>query len=524
MTTSDDPKWRRYKALLARDPQTVSGEEGLRLVGRLIDSSSDLDDPAGLRRAIAIAPTVEGRLNAPTDKTQLHYFIGNAWFELQGLRATPATGIWDWDQPEAENAIIEYRTAINAEGFTRLPETARSRVFTNLANLLDHLGRFVEAIETYERALQATPSFGMAIGNRAVSLKTYGVHLYDKGHALLFLKTAHEQLGLALRERLEGHGKVGFTMQRAHIERLLSGNLTRRTDLEAHSLGDTPEEQAYRRATLKDGLFLNPLNDLGPYPIAARDILSTPPITLRLGEGPYYQGFMNQLKQEFVAARYLYYSAKTGRQDTPQFADRDLLLTDTLDYPAYGLHNDYLRIAYRLAYSLLDKIAFFINHYLDLRIPETKVFFRTIWYNKQNPKNGLRDEFLQRENLPLRGLYWLVKDLASTDPRVKGALEPDAQDLATIRHQLEHKYLKLHTEGFLTPSRATGPLRDTLALSIHQHSFRNKCLRLLKLSRAGIIYLALAIHREEQLRAKQRPANQKPGRITLPKIRDPHKR
>gem|GEM_PF-1367823 len=50
---------------------------------------------------------------------------------------------------------------------------------TNLGNLLDHLGRFVEAIESYERALQATPSFGMALGNRALSLRTYGVHLYD---------------------------------------------------------------------------------------------------------------------------------------------------------------------------------------------------------------------------------------------------------------------------------------------------------------------------------------------------------
>jgi tetratricopeptide (TPR) repeat protein len=519
VTISDDPRWRRSKALLERDPQTLSGKEGLRLVGRLIDSSSDLDDPAGLRRAIAIAPDVEARLSAPTDKTQLHYFIGNAWFELQGLRATPATGIWDWDQPEAEDAIIEYRTAINSEGFGRLPGHARSRVFTNLGNLLDHLGRFVEAIESYERALQATPSFGMALGNRALSLRTYGVHLYDKGHALLFLKTAHEHLGLALRKRLEGNGRAGFTLHRADIERLLSGNLARRTNLEAHSLGETPEEQAYRRAILKDRLFLNPLNDLGPYPIGARDVLSTPPITVRAGHGPYYQGVMNQLKQEFIAARYLHYQGSTTRT---HYADHGTTLTDTLDYPAYGLHNEYLRIAYRLAYSLLDKIAFFLNHYLDLRIPEHKVFFRSIWYNNQDPTKGLRDEFLRRENLPLRGLYWLVKDLASTDPRVKGALEPDAQDLAAIRNQLEHKYLKLHTEGFLKPGRATGPLRDILALSINQHSFQKKCLRLLKLSRAGLIYLTLAIHREEHARENTRPPGQRIPTIKLNRIPDNH--
>ena len=107
-----------------------------------------------------------------------------------------------------------------------------------------------------------------------------------------------------------------------------------------------------------------------------------------------------------------------------------------------------------------------------------------------------------------------------------GALEPDAQHLAEIRRHLEHRYFKLHDEGFLGPAprRASGTLWDTLALSLNRHTFETKCRSILTLSRAALIYHVLAIHREERLRAKKRPADQKLGRITFHKIPDRHKR
>lgn len=521
MTTPDDPRRKRYKALFNRDPTALTGKQGLDLIGALVDLSTDLGEPDGLHRAITIAHQVEPGLTEPTAKSTLHYFVGNAWSELQRHRSAPDANLWDWDQPEAEQAILAYRNAINSEGFPHLRPKRQARILTNLANLLDHLGRLIEAIELWDRALQNTPGFGMAQGNRALGLRTYGVYLYDNAHKGLFLKTAHHELTNALTQELEEHARTGFTAARDEIaERLTPEYLSRTTNLDEYPLGDTNEEQDYRKAMLAARLFLNPLNDLGPHAIAARDVLRTPPIVVRISEGPYYQGFMNQLKQEFVAARYLYYEGITTRH--PHYADRHVTLTDTLDYPSYGLGTEQVRAAYRLAYSLFDKIAFFLNHYLNLGIPEKNVSFRGIWYTKNNQKKGLRQEFRRYENLPLRGLYWLAKDLAPLDAGVTGTLEPDAQHLKDIRDHLEHKYLKLHTEGFLgpAPTRATGMLRDTLALSLHRHTFEKKCHRILNLSRAAFIYLALAIHREETLRAKKRPPDQKLGRITFHKIPD----
>src|SRR5207245_1998729 len=95
-------------------------------------------------------------------------------------------------------------------------------------------------------------------------------------------------------------------------------------------------------------------------------------------------GFFNQIKQEFVSARYLYYEGL--RSKGPHFSDRDVLLYNTLDYPVYSLATEKLRAAFRLAYSLFDKISFFLNHYLQLGHNPNKVSFRGVWCEPKGPQ------------------------------------------------------------------------------------------------------------------------------------------
>ncbi|KAA0254724.1 MAG: hypothetical protein EDX89_08495 [Acidobacteria bacterium] len=356
----------------------------------------------------------------------------------------------------------------------------------------------------------------MARGNRALGLKTYAAHLYNDCHKALLLKTAHDELTRALNDDIEPHARNGFTQALDEIKDTLHPEyLASTTTPDDTPHGTTTNEQTYRHRLLRARLFLNPLNDLGPHPNAAQDTLTTPPIIVTPGTGPTHQGAMNQLKQEYIAARY-FYDQGTQQRTQPHYADKDVTLTDTLDYPAYGIRLEYLRAAFRLAYSLLDKTAYFLNDYLNLGIREDRVNFRTLWYLNNEQRRGLRHDLERRENLPLRALYWLAKDLAPHEHAI-GTLNPDAQHLALIRNHLEHKFLKLHTEGFQgpTPTHATGDLADTLPLHLHAHTFQNKCLQLLRLTRAAIIYLSLSIHREERERAKTRPPDQRVARINL---------
>lgn len=85
------------------------------------------------------------------------------------------------------------------------------------------------------------------------------------------------------------------------------------------------------------------------------------------------------------------------------------------------------KLAFRSAYSLLDKIAFFLNDYLKLDIPLGAVSFRSLWFVKKD-STELKPAFTQAKNWPLRGFYWLAKDFVEDD--FQTSTEPDARDVA----------------------------------------------------------------------------------------------
>src|SRR5260370_37886414 len=110
---------------------------------------------------------------------------------------------------------------------------------------------------------------------------------------------------------------------------------------------------------------------------------------------PFF-AFFNQIKQEFVSARFLRFEGITS--SGAHYSDRGVLLHNTFDYPTYSLAIERVKSAFRILYSLFDKIAFFLNQYLELAIPERQVTFRTFWYVSQDRKKGLRPELQQRRN------------------------------------------------------------------------------------------------------------------------------
>jgi hypothetical protein len=76
--------------------------------------------------------------------------------------------------------------------------------------------------------------------------------------------------------------------------------------------------------------------------------------------------------------------------------------------------------------------------------------------------------------------------------------------LKDVREHLEHKYLQAHEDwafrhAGIEPSKGT----DDLGIyPIGREDLAAKTLRVLKLVRAALIYLSLAVHREERERGK----------------------
>lgn len=482
----------------------LSDTDALDAIARLIDLASDVDNLTLVDQALAFADQLEARGLNPEKQALLDYFRANGWACRYQRRYRARDAIWDFEQPDIQKQVLLLRRAAHGAGFEAMDAIRRCQILTNLGNQLDTLGRFVEARACWNAALSIEPRFWMARANRGRGLMFYAAALYDAGHQGVFAYRAHGDLIEAV-ELIDKYPQLGDSRLREVFD-LAAKQILRRYDLGAihqtyrpddWSIGDQPAEQEYRRWCLAKALFLNPLNDVDATPIAARDVLCLPNFALPVGGPPVVMGMFNELKQLFASARWMLWEGLQGEDG--HFSDRDVVLFNTVDYPSYGLSVEKVKAAFRLGYSIFDKIAYFLNHYLGLGVAERRIGFRTIW--RERDVGPLRDPIAMSENWPLRGLYWLSKDLF--EEGVKDSTEPQARALAELRNHLEHKYVKVHE--FLVPAPGSGdPLRDTLAYGLTRSDLEQKTLRLLQLARSALVYLSLAMHQEERRRAKGR--------------------
>jgi tetratricopeptide (TPR) repeat protein len=482
----------------------LSDDEALQRIGLLIDAADDALAEDGLTQALAWCDELDRRPLDDNTKMTLAYFRSNAWAAHYRRDIAGKKSSWRWEQPLMAEQIFWLRTVITNPAFDQWNVVRKCQVFTNLGNCLSNVGRFVESLEFYSRALAMIPNFWEAIGNRGSVYLDYGKLDYDQGHSLGLFVAAHDDLkrSISVGQQLPGGNDGGLTFFNNRLQKLTAGvniEAARRSfDLDGHSLGRSDAEKRYRKWVSNNCLFLNTLNDIGAHSIATIDVLSLPDFATKIDEPPSALGFFNQLKQEFASARFLFFESI---QDTPlHYSDRKVSLVNTLDYPAYGLGSEKSKIAFRMAYSLLDKIAYFLFHYMNLPMQPRQVSFRSIWRESNKKDAPIRKEFDDSENLPFRGLYWLSKDILNED--FQDTTEPDARELYEIRNHLEHKYLKTHSEmlGVIRTSEDAVQRTDNWAHSIYEGDLVAKTLRLLKLTRAAMIYLSLGMHREEQRR------------------------
>ena len=96
-----------------------------------------------------------------------------------------------------------------------------------------------------------------------------------------------------------------------------------------------------------------------------------------IDDTPRFPAYYNHLKQEYVSARYRLFKSLDGLDG--HFVDRDVLLFDNADAAEFGHLIDELKIAYRSAYALFDKIGLFLNDYFSVGLKVRDVYFRRIW-------------------------------------------------------------------------------------------------------------------------------------------------
>jgi len=156
-----------------------------------------------------------------------------------------------------------------------------------------------------------------------------------------------------------------------------------------------------------------------------------------------------------------------------------------------------------MAYSLLDKVAFFLNDLRKLGMVAKQVYFKTIC-TRTAISEGRSRVVADSKNLPLRGLFWLSKDIF--DENLHDVMEPGRRrstSSGTILSTATSRFMKssccaLFREQFdeaWIDVGLFGAARD----------FEAKTLHVFRLARAGLVYLSLGMHAEERRRAATQP-------------------
>ena len=432
-------------------------------------------------------------------QARLYYSIGTVYSDLaQAKLSMPEKSIRKQLYAFRKSVDIIEREEYSKEEYIPYIKPFKCLLYTNYGNTLCSCGRNIEAIAQYKKAINICLLFGMAIGNLGRVYQDYGAMDYDDGHQNYFHHFAYSLLQKAVESEDPDTYEEAKKSFRRSMERYTPQYVEEflKKDLVIPQISyENIEEKMYREWAVENNLFLNTLNDLPVSELCfAADVLQLPDMIVPIDAKPIFHGMFNQIKQEYVYARYLYYLSLQVREEV-HYADKDTHLINFADYPQYGIRIEQLKSAFKILYGLFDKIAYFLNSYFDLGIHERDVSFNHIWLtgfgngkNHYNYKNVLN----HNENFALESLYWISRDFYD---KFEDSPNPRLKRISDVRNALEHKYVKVTDRWF--PTGDNGDL-DDLALYVTEGELSILTLELLHIVREAIICLSLCVYVEEQ--------------------------
>lgn len=489
----------------------------IQLTGVLYNLAEDFGRREGLDRVIELNERIANRDLADAHESIRHYQLANA-YSLRAAWTEESTAYTFFDSQDLIEAIGHARASVADDYRPVMDRNREIQSYVNFANLLSRTGRVCEALVWYNNAIQKNPNHPMALGNRGICKMNYAGLLFSTNHTARFLHSAYQDFKTALEhwDDPHPHAHSNFEARMNAIEDYSDERLNIENQ-EEYELGETAFDVSYHEWVLKNHLYLNPLNDIFTHTSTAHDFFHLPNMLIPDNEDFPYPGIYNQVKQEFVSARYLYYEGKTKAEESPHFSDRDVKLPDTLDYSVYGYRTEQVKAALRISYSIFDKIALLIDQYFG--VGQKQPSFRKVWHKNGDYTQGLAKPFKNSDNWALNALYWIKKDFHhSISKKDGGSVVIVAHELKSLRNAIEHDYIKVFEDGIVSEPPVREWLPDSLYDPIGKSELRKAALQMLRLARSAMIYIALAIHHEERKKKEDHNGVTVPlsGQIIIP--------
>jgi len=401
-----------------------------------------------------------------------YYNLANAYSALFDFKKMKNSCVACFRKTELEQAKIYYRTALE---YGVKDNELMARILVNLGNCFDNLGRVIDALECYDKSLELKPDHGMALGNKGQALLHYAVLCGE--HQGTFVIEAYSLLSQALKSGVPPEAASLFLQ---YLERI------RRTYPGEQFLENPPKYPGYRIKArsrferflvdfcLRNKLYLNICNFCQKCDAAVGDKAVIKQMFVPLNKDSYFasSAYLNQIKQDYVTARFLLVLSQYEGLNL-NFVDKRVRIIDTLDHSIHNIYIQLVKTSFRVLYDILDKIAFFINDYLRLDIPEKNINFRQIWYTKNK---AVRKEINDTRNLSLNALFDIYRDFEN------GPYEK----LRNTRNALTHRFVNI---------RLLQELEDDENMT--GNTLTERALELARIVRSSIIYLLHFVYVEE---------------------------
>ncbi len=446
-----------------------------------------LKDPALVQEGVRIWDEME-----PHDSVTISYNVASAHLHLWQL-AVEQAGLGDaWLNKRSH--LHEARRLFNLVAQHKEADTElRLQALTDCGNSFDHMGRYLDALDLYERGLKLDSSFGMAAGNRGITL--LNVASLMGGHEPHVLLEAASDLDIAINDQdrvLRCGGQPALETFKHHRSRLMATE-----ESPDGATGPSPQlGDPHFDWCLGNQLFLHISPDCIKAESETLDAVTFKSISLSLAEGEVLDraneivDAFNTIKQDYIVARYLVWLAAT--EDSPiqgqaRTITRRTSFWDSLNYAYWGVRPGIGIQALKVTLDTLDTIAAFVHLYFRSGRRVRDIEFQTLPYtNKSKEKLAppLAEALkLQAQNSGLAALFDLSAELEEKSPSA-------LRTLVQRRHAATHRFFSVHIEG--TPDSSDWIERLSWA------DLLEESLESLQITRRAILYLAQMIHIHER--------------------------
>lgn len=358
-----------------------------------------------------------------------------------------------------------------------IPNNLRAQAYTNLGNTLLGSHRFVEAYDSYIKAIQLDPSNGIALTGAVKILLRFLKMSADNPQRIM------EMAGKFLHKAKADPDRIRELAGEQAYKDLLPLLRTEIPEIEPLNFSSITK---YQQFVVKHRLALVPTIEGLDFSLKRWDSLCifsvTEDVKVAGGTPPLFAMF-NILKADYLSARYLAYMATN--ENIPESGK----YSDSLDYARYGVKYSMLTLAQRSCFDILDKVAVASSEYLSLPGDPNNICFSKRWFEprKTNIPTSWQPEIesaISKGNGALLAISEVSEDLSTG-----GFLHSKR----TIRNSSTHRFTILHDLD-KTPSRLSHYIdHETDALFIDQ------LIETLQLTRAVLIYFTDLVAYNEHL-------------------------